>query len=405
MKRLSWLVMAVICLAYSSLAQAPSSLAGKPGRSNAHVPSQFPTLIPRTREDREAAYRSLHHIILNVLVTDASGKAVKGLKQEDFTLLDNQKPQAIASFRAVLGGAPGVATHVILMLDAINNSGREINYERKGVEKFLRQSQGRLTYPTSIAILSGSGASVSLASQNGETLLGDLQRLLSRVHGFNCADEGLGRDAEFAVSVDGAAVLPSPGEGLEKAHEMDCLNQRFQISVSALNRLATEQLDVTGRAILIWIGPGWPRLSDHGFRPDTAPLRLNFFDNLVQLSTTLREAQVTLDAVSQPDLFRKAQLQSDHDNALFDGVPTQDQVTAGSLSLQALAHQSGGRIEEENKDIASEIGACIADAESYYVLSYDSAPATVLDEYNSLKVKVNEAALTVRTNTVYYGLP
>ena len=405
MKRLSGLVMVVICLVLPSLAQVSPPLDAKPGRSNAPARGQFPTLIPRSPEEREATYRSLHRIILNVLVTDASGRAVKGLKQEDFTLLDNQQPQAIASFRAVLGGTPGVATHVILMLDAMNNSSRGVNYERKEIEKFLRQNQGRLTYPTSIAILSGSGASVSQPSQNGERLIGDLQGLLGRVHGFSCSEEGLDKNMEYAMSVYGTDVLPSSGAGSQKAQAMACQDQRFQLSVSALNRLATQQLNVAGRAILIWIGPGWPRLSDPGFRPDTALIRQNFFAYLVELSTTLREAQVTLNAVSQPELFRKAELQSDHDNVFFDGVPTQDQVTAGSLSLQALAHQSGGRIEEESKDIAREIGACIADAESYYVLSYDSAPSALLNEHHSLNVKVSEAGLTVRTNTVYYALP
>lgn len=42
-------------------------------------------------------------IKLDVVVTDGAGQAVAGLQQQDFTLLDNKKPQPILSFRAVDG--------------------------------------------------------------------------------------------------------------------------------------------------------------------------------------------------------------------------------------------------------------------------------------------------------------
>ena len=96
-----------------------------------------------------------------------------------------------------------------------------------------------------------------------------------------------------------------------------CLNLRFQLSVSALKRLAAEQEDVPGRVILIWTGRGWPLLSAHEFRPYSAALKQNFFDNLVEVTNALREAQVTLEAVFSPDLFRTLELRSDHDNAFF----------------------------------------------------------------------------------------
>jgi hypothetical protein len=47
--------------------------------------------------------------MLDVLVTDISGRPVAGLEQKDFTLLDNKKPRPILSFRAVdgvLGAGP-----------------------------------------------------------------------------------------------------------------------------------------------------------------------------------------------------------------------------------------------------------------------------------------------------------
>jgi VWFA-related protein len=153
------------------------------------------------------------------------------------------------------------------------------------------------------------------------------------------------------------------------------------------------------------MGAGWPLLSGPEFKPDTAAIKQNFFDNRMEISTALRQAQITLDAVSLPDPGALARFRSGGGNALFDGVPTEHQVTAGSLSLQALAHESGGQILMERKDVADEISECIADAESYYVLWFDAAAAKKPGEYHSLEVKVDRPGVTVRTNADYYAQP
>ena len=43
------------------------------------------------------------HVILNVVVTDASGKPVSGLQEKEFTLFDNHQRQQIVSFQGVEG--------------------------------------------------------------------------------------------------------------------------------------------------------------------------------------------------------------------------------------------------------------------------------------------------------------
>jgi VWFA-related protein len=403
MARLSWFGMVYVCFALSSFAQEtplPPATTGPPA-STVHTPPV--TLIPRSHEEREDTYRAEHRIVLNVLVTDRSGKPVKGLKEDDFTLLDNGQQRPISSFRVVEGSKGLVPARVVLMLDTVNNNPRDITNDRKGIEQYLKQSQTRLPYPTSIAILSGSGTRVLQPSQDREALLGELRMLTSGVHQFDCTDEGGGSEQVFTTINlgTGTTIL----DGLHPDQKSGCLNQRFQRSVSALERFATEQEDVPGRVILIWIGSGWPLLLSPEFRQDSAALKRNFFDNLVLVSTALREAQVTLDAVFSPDFYRKVELRGDHDNSFFNGVPTEDQMTASSLGLQVLAHRSGGQILTESKDLGDEIVKCIDDAESYYALSFDSPPATRPGEFHSLQVNVNKPGLTVRTNTGYYGQP
>jgi VWFA-related protein len=398
MARLTLLAASTLAFALPAFAQQPA-----PQASDPQAPSRSVTLTPRTHEEREARYQNQHHVILNAFVTDASGKPVTGLKQGDFTLLDNGQPRTLASFRPAKGNGGVAPVRMVLMLDTVNNGPRDIASDVKGIEQFLKQSQAHLAYPTSIALLSGSGARVGQPSQDRDALISELRDRTKDVHQFDCANATGGSQQVFTTINlgTGSTVL----DGVHPDDRSSCLNQRFQRSVSALTKFATEQEDTLGRVLLIWIGRGWPLLLDREFRADSTAIRQNFFDNLVLISTTLREAQVTLDAVFSPDLYRRVELRSDHDDAFFNGVPAEDQVTASSLGLQVLAHQSGGLVLTESKDLASEITKCIADAESYYVLSFDMPPADKLGEFHSLQVNADQPGLKVRTNTSYYAQP
>lgn len=364
---------------------------------------QAPALTPRSHEERESRYRAAHRVILNALVTDRSGKPVTGLKADDFTVLDNGKPQKLAAFRAVRGSEGIAPLRVILMLDAVNNSPKDVAGDRRSVERFLRQSPKNLAYPMSIGILTAAGTTVSEPSRDSDAVIGQLSRLTTTVHLYDCSDTGGGSEQVFATTnVSSGSTI---AEGQRPGEKTGCQNERFRLSVSALKKLVVAQENEPGRVILIWIGRGWPLLLSREFRDDTAALKQNEFDNLVLISNALREAQVTLDAVFSPDLFRRAELRSDHDNRLFNGVPTETEMTASSLGLQMLSHQSGGLILIDGKDLAAEIGRCVQDAESYYALSFDTAPNAPPSEFHSLEVKIDDPALTVRTNTGYYAEP
>jgi VWFA-related protein len=393
------------CFALYSFAQEAPPHATASGQSTA--PAQNPpiTLTPRSREEREERYRLEHRILLNVLVTDASGTPVTGLTAKDFTMLDNGQPQTILSVRAVVGSKGIAPVRIILMLDAVNNSPREVAIDRRGVERFLKRSQARLTYPTAIAVLTASGVRMSTASTDRDALIVRLPELTKEIHGLDCDAFQANTEQALSAGLSGQSGASNLDVGIISSPKGNCLNQRFHQSVAVLHKLAHGQEDVLGRVILIWIGRGWPLLLEKEFRADTASLRQNFFDNLVAVSNDLREGQVTLDAVFSPDLFRTVELRTDHDNTFFEGVPSEADVTASSLGLQVLAHQSGGQILLNGKDLGGEIAKCIADADFYYALSFNSPSSITPGEFHSIKVNTNEPGLKIRTNTVYYAEP
>ena len=389
----------LLCLALPLFAQQTSP---SPAASTS---SDAPALIPRTQAQRVQDYLNEHRVILNVLVTDASGKPVTGLTQDDFHLRQDQQPLDIATFRPAVGDTPIAPAHAILLLDMVDSPPKNTLYERKEIEKFLGRNQGHLPYPTSVAVFTGYGIKSSLPSQDGSLLIGEFRSLAGDVSPFECAPHDLAPDQEMAAAIYGPSYLSTVQSGAAARHAANCLNRRFELAITSLDRLALRQSDVPGRVILVWIGPGWPQLAGTEFRPDSATIRSGFFHYLVDLSTALREGQVTLDAVSEHGIFETAEVLGGHDEAFIDGTPGADQVTAASLSLPVLAHQSGGQVLEKNKSVADDIAACIADAQSYYALSFNSAPTEQPNEYHSLHVEVDRPGLSVRTNTVYYAQP
>jgi VWFA-related protein len=355
-------------------------------------------LIPRTHEQREARFLAEHRIVLNVEVTDAAGSPIAGLEARDFTLIEDHEPRSVASFRPVNGEAVSVPPQVMLLLDAVNNSPRDLANDRKGVESFLRQSSEPLAYPTSIAVLSDGEIRSAPLTRDRSALLNQLRDLSPRLHPVACANDINPNDWSMRQG-----WVPGTTEMAPSNNQLNCLNQRFITSIDALTRFAKLQVDIPGRVILIWIGSGWPLLNNKQFSPDDESIKANFFANLVQVSSALRESQMTLDVLLPSSLFRTPESRSEHDDAFFNGVPNQDDVTAASLGLQALAHQSGGQILIGAKNISNGISACMADAKSYYELTFDSPPAAQFGEYHSLQVEVDRPGSTVRTNTVYYA--
>lgn len=359
-----------------------------------------PRLIPRTHEEREEQLRSERRIILNALVTDAAGKPVAGFKEDGFTLLDNNRPQPLASFRAAAGSTERTPPHVILLIDALNNTHTAIVWQVAEVQKFLEQSWGPLLYPTSIAFLTDAGLVVKPAAMDRVLLEGQLSVLARTLLPYRCSGDKGGR--ELWTPMGGDQKIPIMTSSNTKINT-ECLNQRFRLSVTALNRFAGQQAQVPGRILLIWLGAGWPWLSGPGFLTNTPALKQNFFYYLVQLTNTLREAQITLDNLVSRDDWQTARSREMRDLDKIKTVPSEETVNASDLSLQALAGESGGLVRTESPDLSRDIAQCIADVATYYVLQFDSAATTQFDEYHTLRVQVKPPGLAVRTNAGYFA--
>jgi VWFA-related protein len=311
------------------------------------------------------------------VVSDAGGKAVAGLEPGDFKILDNNQPRKILSFRTFDGVAvkPAPPVDVFLLIDTLNLPFQQVAFVRHEIERFLKENGGHLAQPVSIILLNDAGIRVQpRPSVDGNALVGIVGQIKGSISSINPA---MGAEGDL---------------------------MRFQKSVHQLASIAENEAKRPGRKLLVWVGPGWPILQGPNFIFSEKDQR-GYFDTIVELSTKLREARMAVYSVSpatsamDSGTFRFAY------RDFLKGVKTPRQTDTGNLALKVLVTQSGGRILDPSNDLAAQIDSCVADANAFYMLSFDPPHAEQADEYHNLNVQVDHPELTVRTNTGYYNQP
>ena len=317
-------------------------------------------------------------IKLDVMVTDKSGKPVSGLDLKDFTLLDNSLPAKILSFQAIDGtvrpaGAGQAADHrveVILLLDTVNVDFQQVAAERQEIGRFLRLKSSHLAQPMSIYLFTKDGVQFqSDLSADGSAVAAALNQVDGQLRTIDRAQGAWG--------------------------DLD----RVLLSVRNLDSIAQTEENNPGLKILIWVGPGWPMLDSSRFQSSSSKGQEQLFNSIVELSTSLREANIALYSISMGQAGSGTFLYED----FLKGVKSAQKASPSNLGLKVLAVQSGGRVLPPSNDLASEIDSCIQDANAFYTISFDPPRADKKNEYHDLKVVVDKPGLKALTNTGYYN--
>lgn len=326
---------------------------------------------PAFSEQNAPATQTPKSIHLDVVVTPRSGTPVAGLKQQDFSVLDNKVSQPIQSFHAVSGNQTPV--QIILLVDGVNTPYTRLAYARSQIDKFLRANGGHLAHPLSLAIFTNTNTQI----QNGATTDGNaLSKILD--------DSPIGlRTIRRSSGIYGA-------------------DERIQLSLETLRQLATREAGRPGRKIILWVSPGWPLLS--GPRIDLgAKQQKRIYNEVVALSSELRQAHITLYSIDPNGAGESVLGNQYFYQSFLKGVNKPNDVQLANLSLQVLAAQSGGLVLNGSNDVAGLLQRCVADAGNYYELSFAAPPADPAVAYHQIEVRVTDPGLTARTRHGYYA--
>jgi VWFA-related protein len=346
-----------------AVAHAQPNVEARPGSPNA-------TVFPDLRDRPEGLIK------LDLMVTDTTGKPAAGLNSSDFRLVEEGREQKILSFQAFTGRGAGTEppVKIILMIDTLEVPPKLARNERNAVTFFLRKDGGHLARPTSVFLLSETGLWTTNPSPDGNTLAKEVEHNeFSVVRGNSVWQRGPAAPPRIAVSEESAAL-------------------------KALGRIATDERQMPGRKLLLWVGPGWGIGSGSAGDARHEP---GLFGSVCWFSTLLREAHLALFSFSIGEMDPRGQLYKDH----LAGVRLPDRASSLDLDRKVLAVQSGGRVIEPGEDIEEEIEKCVQEAGPFYRISFDPFSAEHLSEYHDLKVEVDEPGLNVRTNAGYYDQP
>ncbi len=364
--RIAWVV-GLFCIAAATIAQQPTAPAPQsevPNPELVHRPAPKPRnlAIPEGR------------IQIDVVVKDAADKPVTGLQPWDFKIVDNNLPRKILSFRAFNDDTvkPDPPVEVILVIDTLNLPFQQVAFVRGQIDEFLHQNGGKLRQPVSLILLTDKGIRVQPRPSSDGIALSDI---VSQIKG--------------SISTINPAM---GGEGYI---------ERFQLSIKEMITIAENEAQKPGRKLLIWLGPGWPLL-DRPREGYSERFQKRYFEGIVELSTTLREARMAVYSVSATNgagpptlLYRN----------FLKGVRSFREAESGHLALKVLATETGGHILGPDNDVSNQINRCIDDANAFYRLSFDPPAAGHADEYHELGILVNKPGLLVRTTTSYYDQP
>lgn len=352
-----WASLSLLCLSLPAIAQR-----SVPVPALQQVPDTAPSLDGKIR--------------LDVVVTDRSGKVISGLQKQDFSILDNKHPSEVLSFKAVNEtSATPEPVEVILVVDQVNTGFERVAYERDEIKRFLSRNEGKLAYPVSLVFFSDNGTQIlSKSTLDGNSLA-----------------------TAFDENQNSLRTLRR-SQGIYGAED------RLALSLKTLSALAATEASKPGRKIIIWISPGWPILSGPRITLTEKDAK-GVFSSIVNFSTALRQADITLYSVDPLGLADSGGLRTTYYQEFLKGVTGPNRVDIGNLALQVIATQSGGQVSYGNNSVVAGIDRSLADLSAYYVLTMNAAPADKANEYHAIEVKVATPGLTARTRTAYYAQP
>jgi VWFA-related protein len=338
-----------------------------------------------------AAIRSTSRLVLlDVVVTDKSGKPVPGIGKEDFTVFEDGRPQRISSFETPemhLNGDPrrdespanrnssmqqraDAQPEAIIVLDDRNTPSEDASFAWQELMKYLRKQPNPLAEPTALMVFS--------------------KRRLERV----------------APPTRDTAVLLAKAQKIELELPSLSMNNGIQggasgmlASLLALDEIALSSADRQSRKNIIWIGSGFPILS--GSNVDLVD-RDRFLSYVHYTANWLQETRSTVYTIDPKGLPIANEGYLDFVGGSLIGSTVQP--ATGELVFESLAPETGGQIYRNRNDINVAISDAVESGSTYYTLAYYPENSNFDGSFRRIRVVVADNKLTATTQQGYYAV-
>jgi VWFA-related protein len=332
-------------------------------------------------------------VFLDVTVLDKKGRpVVTGLTKDDFTIIENGKPQRIFSFdapaqsagtspqrlfsydapRAGNAGSAGGAPATILVLDLLNTPFEDSAFCRDSVRRYLALQPAQLDSPTELMVLSNTSL--------------DMVQSYTRSR------------AELMYALN--HVPPALPYKLVGA---DWIDQRLSESIEALQQIALQNKGLPGRKNILWVGYGGPSMPEDPADPRYAK-DMRFYvhgttNMLVDARMSLFLIFPGLQGAGNPDYLRiggKSVAPGTTDELTLDPF-TRD------INFGLFVKGTGGQFFSQRNDVDAEMQEAQRLGSNYYTLTYQPPMGEPNGKFRDVEVRLRDPHLRAMTKTGYYA--
>jgi VWFA-related protein len=419
-----------ILLMVSTTARLSSQQPVSPTPAAAQPPAPAAPNAPGAENapDQQPVFRTGINVVrVDAIVTDKQGNPIVDLKQIDFEVFEDGKPQTVEAFRLVKadGAAPAETTRPIRT--RADEEQAAANEDARIFVFFLDDYHVRLSNSLSVRkplvefIQNNVGPGDLLAVMypltplDAVTLTRDHQSVIRTLSRF----EGRKFNYEPRYAIEQQYAL-YPAEVVERI--------RRQVALTALEGLAVKlgALREERKAVIV-VSEGYTALLPPQLRDPVAgipemgdPSRHNSLIGEDNASEDRAEMEAQLDVQTEmQDVFRAANRSN---TALYPvdpcGLATGefdiDENVAQRRSnaslqqtldtLRVLADETDGRAIINRNDLTGAMKQIVSDSSAYYLLAYNSTQAPQDGKFHKIKVRVKRPGADVRSRKGYWAL-
>jgi len=330
-------------------------------------------------------------VTLDVVVNDKSGQPVKGLKRDDFTIYEDNVPQAIVSFEASepkrrtgLGTAEIHSTAeldklepeapvTIVVLDELTTKFEDQYFARYSLEKYLSKQGETLDQPMMLIARSLDHSQVLHDYTTSK------REILDALNRHLAGNDWRNNNASFS-------------------------EEQILAEFVSLIEIAKATQGHPGHKNLIWIGRGFPAIQ----RDDVAQGKDDPLGAAIaQCTNLLRDARVTLYLIDPAGVAAPTATMDATTNATGDptGSLTLDDPFGNQAGFEMMTAATGGQSLHGRNDVDRLIGTTVSDGQIFYSLAYKPASPITADNpkpFRRIRVEVKNTALVATTREGYY---
>lgn len=402
---------------------------------------------------------STHLVLVDVVVTDKSGKPMTGLKPDDFTVEENGKKQKIAFFTTPeearrqseppqLG--PGIYTNrpefrspggpaVAIVLDAANTPFQDQAYARLQMLKYAA-TQIKPGQQIGIFTLTGSLGVLQDFTTDPDILLLALKK-------FKPQDQAFQNAVPAALSGGSEALRPAAQTMIEQAEGVLAdfqsvqlgydLDRRTEVTLQGMRSLTRILGGIPGRKEIIWLTAAFPfelvprnqNVSEAELLADlptidirqknvdtrsagalAATQRTSYDREISEVQAQMASSQIAIYPVDVRGLASGMEFQredaANRQSASIAGraMARMSDVTASQETMRSIAAETGGKAYVNQNEIGLGVISALADNAASYTLAYYPSEKKWDGKYRTIKVKLGREGVEARYRHGYFAI-